>query len=343
MWASSLLFAGAFAALFAASAARADDNTPPVISYTAPAAGTTPKGALTIAANITDESRFFPQIFFRHGAAGPFEKPIDMKKRAGTANTYEGTIPYKTDLVEYYIEAYDDYGNGPARAGDPDKPFKIALGEIQAVVPPPPMVAANKPPPPAPANNPGANGKSTTAPAPTSGATASRSNGRTWTWIVGGVGLGLLAGGLVAGLAVKTEDDAYKQALAGTPNGNGTTQINDPASLAAQHDANQKLGTKATILTISGGVLLAGGVALFFIEGMGNSSSSDSHNGNSSSPNYNNPPPSNKKATPNPEQNGPGFNGSNDLAPAALPAVSSLSFGAAPVQGGAAVAVAGHF
>ena len=231
MRASLTLFAGAVAALLVVSAARADDTTPPVITYSAPAAGSAPKAAFTVSAQITDESKFFPQVFFRHGSAGPFEKPVDMKKKAGAANTYEGTIPYKGDFIEYYIEAYDEFGNGPARAGDPDKPLKFQLGE--APPPPPPPVAAKT------TTTTTAPAASTSSPKPTSsnsGAQASNSGGggRTWTWIVGGVGLGLLTGGLVAGLAVKTEDDAFKTAIAGSPNGNGSTQVNDPTSLATK-------------------------------------------------------------------------------------------------------------
>ncbi len=158
--------------------------------------------------------------------------------------------------------------------------------------------------------------------------------------MVGGVGLGLLTGGLVAGLAVKTEDDAFKTELAGSSNGNGSTQVNSPTGLAAQQSANASLGTKATILTISGAVLLAGGVALFFLEPSGDDGAASSGRPNG---NPNATPARPGKGAPK-EPDGPGFTGENDEpAPAPLPAVSSLSVGAAPVQGGAAVAIAGHF
>ena len=87
---------------------------------------------------------------------------------------------------------------------------------------------------------------------------AERSPGRTWTWVVGGVGLGTLAGGLVAANEFKTQDNAYQQALAAP----GSRY----ADLQTQYTANKSLGQKATILMVAGGVLLAAGVVLYFLE-----------------------------------------------------------------------------
>ncbi len=336
MRASFTLLAGAVAtvaSLCFAPAARADDTAAPVIVYTPPPSGSLPKAAFTVTAKITDESKFFPQVFFRQGS-GKFEKALDMKKTKSGKDTYEATIPYKGDQLEFYIEAYDEFGNGPARAGDPEGPFKLTLGETAP--PPPPQVVTK----PTSGNNGGSTGP--VAPGPSTkpgngGAVASSSSGRTWTWVVGGVGLGLLTGGLVAGLAVKSADDAYKQALAGSGSSGGSSQVTNPSALQAQYDANASLGTKATILTISGAVLLAGGVALFFVEPMLNGdSASDSGAKNKSS--------TTKPGKPKHSDDDSGFSGENDTVPAApLPAVSNLSVGAAPVQGGAAFALAGHF
>src|SRR5205814_689538 len=93
--------------------------------------------------------------FYRYGA-GAFEKPLDMKAVKGQKDMWVANIPVKGDLVEYYIEAYDQYGNGPGRAGDPDKPFRVDTtgeGGAVAAAPPPPAPAPKKaePPPPAPA------------------------------------------------------------------------------------------------------------------------------------------------------------------------------------------------
>jgi hypothetical protein len=77
--------------------------------------------------------------------------------------------------------------------------------------------------------------------------------------VVGGTGLGMLTGGLLAGMAVSKADDAY------------AARLKDPAnsapSLQQQYDANKSLGTTATILTIGGGVLVLGAVGLWFLEG----------------------------------------------------------------------------
>ena len=327
MRAVSLVAATLAAALLtAAGGARAEDNNPPVIVFTPPTSA--PKGAFNLSAKITDESKFFPQVFYRY-AGGQYEKAIDMKKGKGK-DVFEAAIPYKTEKLEYYLECYDELGNGPARAGDPDAPFKITLGDGGGASKP--SVLA---PPPVPANR----SSGTTAPssATSSGsASASRAapsgggggGGRIWTWVVGGTGLGLLAGGLVAGLAVKTADDAYKKALAGSTGPTGQTTVSNTDALQAQLDANKSLGTKATILAISGGVLLGAAVGLFFLESPGGS----------------------QQAAPPP----PAKPGKRDLGGDAiygqLPERSperdqdrGLSVGAVPLEGGEAAVLAGRF
>jgi len=227
----------AVAILSLCTSARADDTSAPVIAHTPVAKGE--KGKQTpVFARITDESKIFPQVFYRFAAGAPYEKPIDMKPVKSQRSQWGANLPPPPgNTLEYYIEAYDEFGNGPARAGDPDKPFAVDFG--------PPEVAQEQPrlplpPPPRPPPKPPPGG------------------GRLWTWVAGGTGLGLLAGGLVAGLAVKSADDAYKARLA--------DPSNNPTTLKQQYDANHSLGTKATILTIAGATLLAGGVALYFIE-----------------------------------------------------------------------------
>jgi hypothetical protein len=102
-------------------------------------------------------------------------------------------------------------------------------------------------------------------------------------------------------MAVKTADDAYKARL--------KDPLNSAASLQAQYDANKSLGTKATILTISGGVLLAASVALFFIESPGKAAA--------------------------PSKRGEDF-GENERD-------HGITVAVAPLQGGGAVALAGSF
>jgi hypothetical protein len=199
----AMIVGAAAAVLVFCAAARADDSAPPVISHAPVTRGD--RGKQTpVFAKITDESKIFPQVFFRFGPASPYEKPIDMKQVKGQKNQWGANLPAPPgNVLEYYIEAYDEFGNGPARAGDPDRPFRIELGPAQN--------AQEQPTLPLPA-------------LPRTG--AGGGGGRVWTWLVGGTGLGLLTGGLVA----------------------------------------NPLGARATALDIAGATLIAGGVALYFIE-----------------------------------------------------------------------------
>jgi hypothetical protein len=198
--------AAAAAMLLGGGAAAVEDTSPPVISHTPITRGE--KGKQTpVFARVTDESKIFPQIFFRFGPASPYEKPIDMKPVRGQRNQWGGNLPPPPgDVIEYYIEAYDEFGNGPARAGDPDQPFRIDFGPVQMAQPPPlpPATAAAAP-----------------------AAAAGRSGGRQWTWFVGGLGLGLLTGGIVA---------------------------------------NPLGSPRATALDVAGGTLIATSVVLYFVE-----------------------------------------------------------------------------
>jgi hypothetical protein len=247
------------------AAARADDTAPPVITHTP--IKYTERGAkfVQVFATITDQSKFFPQIFYRYGS-GDYQKPIDMKPVKGGKDQFGGNIPVKGDVCEYYLEAYDELGNGPGRSGDPDKPYHVdtsgqggmVVAEAPKPPPPAPKPVAAAPPPPAPV-------PVAAAPKPMPAPRVVQAPTRTWTWVASGLGVGLLAGGLLAGNEMKSADNVYK-----------TTLLTDPgasyASLQAQYDANKSLGTKATVLMISGGVFLAAGIALFFIEpGLGGS------------------------------------------------------------------------
>jgi hypothetical protein len=192
--------------LLGGAAARADDTSPPVITHTPVSRGE--KGKQTpVFAKVTDESKIFPQVFFRFGPASAYEKPIDMKQVKGQRNQWGANLPAPPgNVIEYYIEAYDEFGNGPARAGDPDRPFRIDFGPVEIVQAPP------LPPP------------SAVAVAPAAGQPG---RGRQWTWLVGGLGVGLLTGGIVA---------------------------------------NPLGSPRATALDIAGGALIAASAVLYFVE-----------------------------------------------------------------------------
>ena len=252
-----LLTVAAVFALSTATAARADDTAAPVVEHTPVKFTERGEKWVKVFATITDESKFFPQVFYRYGA-GEYQKPLDMKPVKGQKNMWGANIPIKGDVVEYYIEAYDELGNGPGRSADPDKPWRVdtsGQGGMVAEAAPPPPVKAAPPPPPPPRHIEAA----PTPPPPRPRPVAQASGGRTWTWIVGGIGIGALAGGLIAGNEMKTEDNVYTTSLLTAPGA-------DYTSLKAQYDANKSLGQKATILTIGGAVLVAASVVLFFVE-----------------------------------------------------------------------------
>ncbi len=126
----TLLSACAAALLLCSLAAHAGDSTAPVITHTPPHAGA--GKTIRVTAHIVDESRIFPQLYFRYGTA-PFEAPVDMKKVKGGLDDYEATIPNKPGPIDYYLECYDEFGNGPARAGAPDAPLRVIAEEASAV------------------------------------------------------------------------------------------------------------------------------------------------------------------------------------------------------------------
>ncbi len=293
-----MLLSAAAAALFVSSAARAASTQGPVVAHT-PVTSAVPGGFVKVLAKVTDEVKVFPQVFFRYDPAGQYEKALDMKPVKGEPHVYGANIPVKGAVVEYYVEAYDEQGNGPGRAGSPESPLHVTVGnEVpRASAQPAPAPA----PPPAPSAqapwNPSAPAPASSAlRTPASRADAGRAPARIWTWAVGGAGVGLLTGGLVAGLAAKTASNAYDARVKDAQN--------NPVTLQSQYDAAKGISTKATILTIAGVVLIAGGVALYFLE--------------------------------------PGLNAS-ELYAGASDGASDLSVAAAPVEGGGAVAVAGRF
>ncbi|MHB8420370.1 MAG: hypothetical protein ACYDCL_20045 [Myxococcales bacterium] len=130
----------AFVALLAlpgAGLARAQ-SAGPTIDHT-PVTQATAGQPLTIAATIHSSSGVFqPVVLFRHPGEATWRK---QELLAGTNGSYAMTLPGNAvdrDL-EYYLEAYDDDGNGPGRAGSPDSPFHVAV--VAGVAQPAPEAA----------------------------------------------------------------------------------------------------------------------------------------------------------------------------------------------------------
>jgi hypothetical protein len=124
-----VFFLAAVIGLFFSSLSFADDG--PVIEHqemeTAPAGET-----ILIRAEITDSDGVFdPVLLYRVKGQSSFRRK-EMKQVGET--TYEAKIPgaFVTGPIEYFLEAFDENGNGPARFGDEGFPIEISIPESGA-------------------------------------------------------------------------------------------------------------------------------------------------------------------------------------------------------------------
>lgn len=103
-----------------------------------------PRGkALTIRARFEDDNEIFaPSIYVRERGAEEFDT-LPMKR---AENGYEVLISAErmSKDLEYFIEAFDEEGNGPAREGSPENPLTITVFDPGAVTKP---IEETKPPP----------------------------------------------------------------------------------------------------------------------------------------------------------------------------------------------------
>ena len=118
-----------------------------------------PARAVEIAARIIDASRVaFPRLYYRRCGDSRYQS-LPLTQVHGT---YTGSIPgaaVTVDGIEYYLEAFDVHGNGPALHGTPEQPHRIwvapldraastSSGEPGGVQPPPAGVRAGGSGPP---------------------------------------------------------------------------------------------------------------------------------------------------------------------------------------------------
>jgi len=237
------VLAGLLALTPSASRAQAPSATP-VISHDA--LSSCPKGELvTIKALIRSpigKRIFSPAVFVRAtGSRGLARVP--MTPVAGEENSYQAQIPSgltQSDF-EYYVEAFDVEGNGPARVGGPDAPIQVKL-------------ATASPPPPAPGleavaeNTAGSSEVAIREPS---------APARRWMRTAGIVGVSagaaLLIGGVISGgLALGAKSDME----------NATTGAQyDSAKTRGEHAA-----LAANVLVPTGAVIAAAGTALWLID-----------------------------------------------------------------------------
>ena len=126
---------------FARPKAKAKDTAAPVITHVRVTESPTGRPIL-IRARIDDASEIFASsVYVRAQGSGEYVT-ISMQR---VQDAFEATIPSEqvSGPLEYFIEAFDEEGNGPAHEGSPDAPLLIKMGG--AVLEPPPIVV---PPPP---------------------------------------------------------------------------------------------------------------------------------------------------------------------------------------------------
>jgi hypothetical protein len=126
------------------------DNDLPTLSHTP--VTTARKGKpLTVTARASDPSGVFGPVLYLRKKGMPAADYIPMRmapSKTGAAGEYSIEIPallISADALEYYIEVWDNAGNGPVRAGAPDSPLPIKVEEEKKIIvkptePPPPTV-----------------------------------------------------------------------------------------------------------------------------------------------------------------------------------------------------------
>jgi hypothetical protein len=108
-----------------ASSARAEDRLPPQIVHE-PCEFYKKGQAFEIQARFLDESKLFdPKVIYR-GRNETFWKNVPFVKQA-TSEDFSATIKARdlTGTLEYFIEVFDEWGNGPARYGGPEAPVLV--------------------------------------------------------------------------------------------------------------------------------------------------------------------------------------------------------------------------
>ncbi len=113
----------------AAQTAAASDTTAPVIEHT-PVTSAPEHQAFRIEARVADPSGVFdpPAVYLRNSGGRDFI-PLRMDPVSNKAELFSAEVPASlvTTSLEYYIEAYDLLGNGPAQSGNPNHPHFIAV------------------------------------------------------------------------------------------------------------------------------------------------------------------------------------------------------------------------
>jgi glycosidase len=163
-------------------AAPLRDRQPPIIRHL-PVQRAQPGRRIEIDARIEDEGGIaFPRLYYR--STGDSEYQVVRMKTEGARVT--ATIPgfaVRYDGVEYYLEVFDQAGNGPTLHAMPERPHRISVTKSQAVAPSTQAVATD---------------------APVAGATPWYA--RWWVWAIGGAVVAGVATAIAVGVATGEDD-----------------------------------------------------------------------------------------------------------------------------------------
>jgi hypothetical protein len=131
--------------LCSSSLAAPKDTKPPSIAHQ-PVTVAPPVGnVLDVEAVISDPAGVFePTLLVRSVGATEYTR-VPMKPVAGTVDLYRATLAaglLSTAPLEYFIEAFDNDGNGPTSAGSESSPLRIEAARASPVVVAPPTPTA---------------------------------------------------------------------------------------------------------------------------------------------------------------------------------------------------------
>ena len=116
--------------LFLSNTAGAEDKEPPNLKHES--IGEAPLyEPILFDVLIQDISGVFaPSVYYRY--AGQADYRVIELTRKGANFTAQISGSEVTGDIEYFIEAFDEQGNGPSRLGSPNQPFRIAVGKNDA-------------------------------------------------------------------------------------------------------------------------------------------------------------------------------------------------------------------
>lgn len=139
-----ILLLALFASASMARPAQASDFEAPVIRHT-PVASATKGETVSVSARMEDASEIFaPTLYYRFAGDSDYDA-LAMPMRG---DSYVARVEAsRTSDIEYWIEAYDEYGNGPTRDGGPGRPHRIKVTERRARPAPAPAVVVSAPKP----------------------------------------------------------------------------------------------------------------------------------------------------------------------------------------------------